>query len=703
MRLRPLSRPSLSATLCAALACAVPSVSMGGDALEEMIVTAVRMDKPLRLVTDPLKPRQPLPASDGAGYLKSIPGFSVIRKGGSDGDPVLRGMAGSRLSMLLDGDVILGGCSNRMDPPTAYIFPETLDVIEVIKGPQSVRYGPGNSAGVVVFERDNQRPEEAGWSGHASLLSASAERLDGMLDARYTNRDFTLRTTGSSTSAENYEDGDGTEVHSRYERWTAQVDFAWTPDDDTRLEMGAGFSDGEAAYADRGVDGSLFQREAYSASFEKRNLGSLLDSIEVAAYHNYVDHVMDNYSLREPAAMMASRMAMNPDRETRGGRLVVGLTPAATVDVTLGGDLQRNDHSNRSSMNQDMVDYRDLAREPDARFEQAGLFTEVNWRATEASRWLAGARVDQWEVSDLRSEVALSMMSSVPNPTSGESRDQSLYSGFMRFERDFDSPGTYATTAYAGIGHSERFPDYWEMIAKETTDSVSALGIDPEKTTQLDVGLLYNADRFSAGLSLFYNEIDDFLLIESGFEKPAVMGAMPMNAMATNSMAATRETTVVRNIAARSWGLEWDMAYRLTERLRLEGSLAAVRGANDSDGETLPQLPPLEMRMGLTYERSNWSAGMLWRAIAAQDRVDPGRGNIVGQDFGPTDSADVLSLNVGWQPAASLLVTAGVDNLLDATYAEHISRAGATVQGFDQLARINEPGRTFWLKASYSF
>jgi hypothetical protein len=49
------------------------------------------------VLTDPSKPRQPLPAHDGADYLKTIPGFSVIRKGGTDGDAVFRGMAGSRV------------------------------------------------------------------------------------------------------------------------------------------------------------------------------------------------------------------------------------------------------------------------------------------------------------------------------------------------------------------------------------------------------------------------------------------------------------------------------------------------------------------------------------------------------------------------------------------------------------------------------
>ena len=68
-----------------------------------VVVTAPAMSKPLVVETDPRAPRQPIPASDGADYLKAIPGFSIIRKGGTDGDPVLRGMAGSRLPVLLDG------------------------------------------------------------------------------------------------------------------------------------------------------------------------------------------------------------------------------------------------------------------------------------------------------------------------------------------------------------------------------------------------------------------------------------------------------------------------------------------------------------------------------------------------------------------------------------------------------------------------
>lgn len=66
-------------------------------------------------------------------FLKAVPGMSVIRKGGTDGDPVFRGMSGLRLGVLLDGQEIYGGCSGRMDPPTAYVYPESYDRVTLMK------------------------------------------------------------------------------------------------------------------------------------------------------------------------------------------------------------------------------------------------------------------------------------------------------------------------------------------------------------------------------------------------------------------------------------------------------------------------------------------------------------------------------------------------------------------------------------------
>jgi iron complex outermembrane receptor protein len=129
-------------------------------------------------------------------------------------------------------------------------------------------------------------------------------------------------------------------------------------------------------------------------------------------------------------------------------------------------------------------------------------------------------------------------------------------------------------------------------------------------------------------------------------------------------------------------------------------SIAYVRGANRTDDRPLAQMPPLELRTGLEYAAPRWSTGVLWRVAAAQDRYALSQGNVVGQDLGPTGGYGVLSINGGWRPLPGTLVTAGVDNVLDKTYAEHLSRSGASVAGYEQTERVNEPGRTVWLKVS---
>src|SRR5574343_1568438 len=101
--------------------------------LDEVVVTGVSISRPLIMETDPRHPRQPAPAADGGSLLKSIPGFSASRKGGSAADPLLRGLGGSRLAILADEGVGYGGGGGRMETPTAYLFPDAYDRLEVIK------------------------------------------------------------------------------------------------------------------------------------------------------------------------------------------------------------------------------------------------------------------------------------------------------------------------------------------------------------------------------------------------------------------------------------------------------------------------------------------------------------------------------------------------------------------------------------------
>jgi len=275
-----------------------------------------------------------------------------------------------------------------------------------------------------------------------------------------------------------------------------------------------------------------------------------------------------------------------------------------------------------------------------------------------------------------------------PNPDEGEVRHKTLPSGFVRYEHDLDA----GATVYAGVGHTERFPDFWELFYKEgptSSERNAFTTTEPEKTTQIDAGATWQSGAWNGFLSGFFSKIDDFILIESN-----VVRGMGMMA---------RTVTITRNVDATTVGGEAGLGYAFTPQLRLDSSVAYVHGKNESDDHPLAQIPPLEAKFGLTWDNRVWSLGSLWRVVAEQDRVAVNEGNIVGQDLGETGGFGVLSVNGGWRPYKGVQVAAGVDNLFDKAYAEHISRGGAMVAGFEQTTRVNEPGRSFWLKASVAF
>ena len=60
---------ALAAIFPAARAQQAPAFDM-----DPVVITAVAPDSPLTFITNPKTPRQPLPASDGTDYLKTIPG-----------------------------------------------------------------------------------------------------------------------------------------------------------------------------------------------------------------------------------------------------------------------------------------------------------------------------------------------------------------------------------------------------------------------------------------------------------------------------------------------------------------------------------------------------------------------------------------------------------------------------------------------------
>lgn len=619
--------------------------------LEEIVVTSHRMTQPLVIETDPKAPRQPVPAADGGGYLKNIPGFSVVRQGGTGSDPLLRGLGGTRLNVLLNGTTQLGGCSYRMDPTTSYAFPESFSKIIVLKGPESVRYG-SNVAGTVLFERETVPFEKADVRGNSSVLVGSNGRNDELLDVTAGDTTGYVRIIKTRSHADNYEDGAGNKIHSFYTRQSLSGIVGVTPDVNTLYEFTVDTSTAEAAYGSRGMDGPQFDQRDYSFKYEKKNLSSVVRKFEFKAYHNYVDHVMDDFSFRTPTGM---GMWMDVDRTTTGGRVSADLILNTRTAATVGFDYQKNEHTSRMDMKG--VPYGAKPRVTDLVFTNYGVFGDFKRTLNEQNRLLGGMRFDSLDVK---------------NETSAALSDSNhTYGAFLRYEHDYANT---PITTYIGVGHAQRPADYWERRLS------SNFYLKPEKNTQLDTGLLYRKDRFQSSLSLFYSNIDDFILFTGNTGK---------------------------NIDATLYGGEAEATYFLTKDWSITATLAYVRGENDTENKALAQIPPLEGTIGLKYQHEKVEAGLLWRAVKAQSRYDIGSGSATSQDIaGIPGGFGILSVNAAYRPARNMVIAAGVDNIFDKNYAEFLSRSGVAIPNVGipvATFRLNEPGRTIWVKTSYNF
>ncbi|WP_314826348.1 TonB-dependent copper receptor [Selenomonas noxia] len=651
--------------------------------LGEVIVTGYRTRTPLTLATDPRRPRQPIPAADGAGYLKTIPGFSVVRKGGLGGDPMMRGMGGSRMVMDMNGGGMAGGCPNRMDPTATYAFPETFSRIIVNKGPQSVRYG-ASIAGNVVFERTTERFEAPGVRGNISVLGASSHRFDDLIDITAGGKEGYLRLIQTRNYAQDYKDGGGHRIHSGYGRHSLTGIVGLTPDPNTLFEVSYDRSRGWAKYAHGMMDGPQFDRDSYGVKFEHAHLSPVVEKLTVQLNHNTIDHIMDNYTLR-PAGGMA--MGTDVKRVQYGARAALDLRFSPKSTGAVGIEMRHDAHffaeahrMLKGSFSNDMD------------IKNFGIFLEYNRDLAARSRLLTGLRYDKIDTdyhnARFRNPMGMLTRDLVPGSTS----DRAV-SGFVRWER---TAKKQPLTFYVGVGHAERPADYWEAYHTWLAYSNRRLGMhaDPaahrprrEKNTQLDLGWVYKGKKTSANLSLYYAHIHDYIL------------RLPQIGMGMNAR------TPYGNVNARLYGFEAEITRKLSPRWTLGASLAYTRGEDRTNNAPLPQIAPLEANLTAKYSHKKVEANAVWRLVSRQNRYHRGYGSVTGTDYGPTGGFGTLGLSIAYRPDENLTFSLGVDNLFNKTYAEFVNYSEAAIVGLGIPAggHISEPGRTLWFRSNYRF
>ncbi|WOD08372.1 TonB-dependent copper receptor [Marinomonas sp. GJ51-6] len=517
--------------------------------------------------------------------------------------------------------------------------------------------GTGISAATVRFERKDEDFTEKSNRIEAEVMVGSYGRFDRRIEGALGNNTGYIRIEANESESDDYKDGNGDTVESAWRKWNASFAAGWTPDEDTLLELEISRGDGYSKYAGRSMDGTKFLRENLALRFEKENLSANWSKLEAQFNYGYADHIMDNYTLRDPGMMS---MAMELDRLTRSGR-IASTWDWDTISVVAGLDTQNEVH--KAGISDTSDGYEDYSK------EQLGGFFELTKFLANDDRIIMGYRFDHYNATDETTTTA----------TAGETRQANLHSGFLRLESDLSN---MPATAYIGIGHVERFPDYWEINPSydSLAGGVNAFStVDPEKTTQLDIGLNYQQGAISSWVSGYAGIVEDFIIFDYS------------------------SSTEVGNVDAYIAGFEMGARYQLTPEWSTNASLAYAWGQDTDNDEPLPQIAPLEAKLGATFEQDSWTTNTVLRMVASQNRISEDRGNVVGYDFGTSTGFATMDINLEYRINEHFTWRAGINNLMDKAYYEHLNKAGSSSFGYAADEAYLESGRTLWTSVNAKF
>lgn len=637
--------------------------------LEDVVVTATHANGTVSTYFDPKNPVQPIPAADGAGLLKTIPNMSLVRKGGMSSDPQFRGLGGTRLNVQVGGTTFHGGCGGRMDPPTSYVFPNAYDSVVVTKGPQSVVQGPNVITGSVLFNRNFLYFPEKGFRGDVSVTGGNFGRFDadllleGGFNLGYARIDAHFNRQG------NYKDGDEHEYHTKYQRHNENITIGLTPNQNMALELNYSIGRGWAYYADRMMDGKAFDRDMFSARGFWKDINPTIRKIGFDFGFNKINHVMDNYSYRKMQMKGKDGMPMfvtsNPSRKVYSGK-VFGDLAFGPVTARVGVDFLNDEHSSKPKASAPTKEAslkmsQDAKVSMNQKFVNTGIFAQANWEIAQGHKLVAGYRFD----------IHNSKANEKKNPKlTKEQLDQTDYfhSGFGRYEFN-KGP----VTLYGGVGVAHRAPDFWDRMKQ------GGYNLKPEMNVEFDGGVLYSGQKLSGSFNVFASRITDFMLVA------------PENK--------------IMNVDANRFGFEGDIEWRFYPNWSVGTAVSYTYAQDVTNDAPLPRTNPMEFNSHIGYDNGKWSAQLVMRNVLKQDRIHKGYGTILGTDTAPSKAFTVLSVNGGWNITKNTILTAGIDNILNETYAEFTSKNGATIDGYNPTngLTLNEPGRTFWLRLRQKF
>jgi len=215
------------------------------------------------------------------------------------------------------------------------------------------------------------------------------------------------------------------------------------------------------------------------------------------------------------------------------------------------------------------------------------------------------------------------------------------------------------------------------------SDWVGNPELKPSKNTELDLGIKYSTDRTLIKATAFYSFVQDYITVHKQ-ESSVTPGTYARS---------------YENVDAQFFGGEVDLRLSLTQELFLFGGTSYVQARKETkpqiniNSSRVAEIPPLKTRLALRYDKGVYFGEVETILSATQNRVDTDLNEQKTSGYG------VVNAKVGGN-FRGFTITAGIDNVFDKKYFEHLSYLR---DPFRTGVQVPEPGRTFYINASYTF
>lgn len=623
---------------------------------------------------------------------KQLPSISIVRRSGIANDIILRGQKKDNINITIDNSKIYGACPNRMDPPTSHILTNNIESIDIIEGPYDVENFGSLSGSVSIITKkpaDELQGEISvnmgSWDYRktAASFSGGSERVGFMLSV-------SRETSGQ------YEDGDGNDFYQQianldpaapagvqykdiyrnldaYDKRTVmgKLFFDITDNQQLRLSATANRSD-DILYPSSKMDALYDDSNLYNIEYRLTDLGKYSRELDVQYYVTEVDHPMSTFYRNASGPDSANEKISHLSTEMQGFKIKNRLDINANTELSIGIDSSVRNWDGEYLGEGTQAPATGYASIADVDTENTALFAELERR---------------FSGFDIKAGVRFDDTSITPDSNSGlPSNDYRSVSANIRSNISASEHTRY----FIGAGKSNRVPDARELYFQGAmvngmmvmTPLIGTPDLDDTSNYEIDLGVESSYDAFHIKTRLFYSQLKDYIYYN-----------------------ADNTSNAFENIDASIYGLEINGSYFVNDALFIDFGLARLRGEKDEPlaGQTdtdLAEITPLKANVSANYEYGYKSlASIELVAVDAWDNYDADNGEQALPGYG------VINIKLTHHVSKQFELTAGIDNLLDRTYAASNTYKDLTLlaDGSGDVMLMNEPGQYAYINAAYKF